>query len=87
MIDEIHTLVGSGNAEGAVDASQLLKPALARGEFKCIGATTVDEFRKHIQEDAALERRFQPVKVQEPSTAKQYKFLKDYVVLMKNIIT
>ena len=56
MIDEIHTLVGSGNAEGAVDTSQLLKPALARGEFKCIGATTVDEFRKHIQEDAALER-------------------------------
>ena len=76
MIDEIHTLVGSGNAEGAVDTSQLLKLALARGEFKCIGATTVDEFRKHIQEDAALERRFQPVKVPEPSTSQTVQILK-----------
>ncbi len=67
FIDELHTIVGAGAAEGAVDASNMLKPALARGELRCIGATTLDEYRKHIEKDAALERRFQPVKVQEPS--------------------
>ncbi|MDR4498805.1 MAG: ATP-dependent chaperone ClpB [Candidatus Scalindua sp.] len=67
FIDELHTVVGAGAAEGAVDASNLLKPALARGELRCIGATTLDEYRKHIEKDAALERRFQPVFVGEPS--------------------
>jgi ATP-dependent Clp protease ATP-binding subunit ClpB len=67
FIDELHTLVGAGGAEGAVDASNMLKPALARGELRCIGATTLDEFRKHIEKDKALERRFQPVFVGEPS--------------------
>ena len=67
FIDELHTIVGAGAAEGAVDASNMLKPALARGELRCIGATTLDEYRKHIERDAALERRFQPVQVEEPS--------------------
>ena len=67
FIDELHTLVGAGAAEGAVDASNMLKPALARGELHCIGATTLDEYRKYIEKDAALERRFQPIKVREPS--------------------
>ncbi|HEX4212526.1 MAG TPA: ATP-dependent chaperone ClpB [Candidatus Dormibacteraeota bacterium] len=67
FIDEMHTLVGAGAAEGAIDASNLLKPALARGELRCIGATTLDEYRKHIEKDAALERRFQPVMVDQPS--------------------
>ena len=67
FIDELHTLVGAGAAEGAVDASNLLKPALARGELHCVGATTLDEYRKHIEKDAALERRFQPVLVSEPT--------------------
>jgi ATP-dependent Clp protease ATP-binding subunit ClpB len=67
FIDELHTLVGAGGAEGAMDASNLLKPALARGELHCVGATTLDEYRKHIEKDAALERRFQPVFVGEPS--------------------
>ena len=68
FIDELHTLVGAGGADGAMDASNLLKPALARGELHCVGATTIDEYRKHIEKDAALERRFQPVMVGEPST-------------------
>jgi len=67
FIDELHTLVGAGKAEGAMDAGNMLKPALARGELRCIGATTVDEYRKHIEKDAALERRFQPVMIGEPS--------------------
>ncbi|MBM4081144.1 MAG: AAA family ATPase, partial [Planctomycetes bacterium] len=67
FIDELHTVVGAGAAEGAMDASNLLKPALARGELRCVGATTLDEYRKHIEKDAALERRFQPVYVGEPS--------------------
>ena len=67
FIDELHTIVGAGGAEGAIDASNMLKPALARGELQCIGATTLDEFRKYIEKDAALERRFQPVFVGEPS--------------------
>ncbi|MEZ0335989.1 MAG: Clp protease N-terminal domain-containing protein, partial [Gemmatimonadales bacterium] len=69
FIDELHTIVGAGAAEGAVDASNLLKPALARGELHVIGATTLDEYRKHIEKDAALERRFQPVMVGEPNVA------------------
>merc|ERR1712151_490902 len=67
VIDEIHTLVGAGAAEGAVDAANILKPALARGKFRCIGATTIDEYRKYIERDPALERRFQPVRVPEPT--------------------
>jgi ATP-dependent Clp protease ATP-binding subunit ClpB len=67
FIDELHTLVGAGAAEGAIDASNMLKPALARGELHCIGATTINEFRKHIEKDAALARRFQPILVEEPS--------------------
>jgi len=69
FIDELHTLIGAGKAEGAMDAGNMLKPALARGELHCIGATTLDEYRKHIEKDAALERRFQPVMVGEPSVA------------------
>ncbi|KAK9108595.1 hypothetical protein Syun_024606 [Stephania yunnanensis] len=67
FIDEVHTLIGAGAAEGAIDAANILKPALARGELQCIGATTLDEYRKHIEKDPALERRFQPVRVPEPS--------------------
>ena len=67
FIDELHTLIGAGGAEGAIDAANILKPALARGELQCIGATTLDEYRKHIEKDAALERRFQPIMVDEPS--------------------
>ena len=67
FIDEIHTIIGAGGAEGAIDASNILKPALARGEIQCIGATTIDEYRKHIERDSALERRFQPVNIGEPT--------------------
>merc|ERR1711933_655828 len=67
VIDEIHTLIGAGAAEGAVDAANILKPVLARGKFRCIGATTIEEYRKYIERDAALERRFQPVQVDEPT--------------------
>ena len=67
FIDELHTLIGAGGAEGAIDASNILKPSLARGEIQCIGATTLDEYRKYIEKDAALERRFQPIQVDEPS--------------------
>src|SRR5256886_5565091 len=67
FIDELHTLVGAGAAEGAIDAANLLKPALARGELRAIGATTLDEYRKHIEKDPALERRFQPVLVDQPT--------------------
>ncbi|MDB5085725.1 MAG: ATP-dependent Clp protease ATP-binding subunit ClpC [Bacilli bacterium] len=67
FIDELHTLIGAGGAEGAIDASNILKPSLARGELQCIGATTLDEYRKHIEKDAALERRFQPITVDEPT--------------------
>ena len=76
FIDELHTLVGAGAAEGAIDASNILKPALARGELQCIGATTMDEFRKYIERDAALERRFQPVQVREPSIDETIEILK-----------
>ncbi len=67
FIDELHTLVGAGGAEGAIDASNVLKPALARGEVQCVGATTLDEYRKYIEKDAALERRFQTIIVEPPS--------------------
>ncbi len=76
FIDEIHTLVGAGAAEGAIDAASILKPMLARGELQTIGATTIDEYRKHLEKDAALERRFQPVKVEEPSVAHTIEILK-----------
>jgi ATP-dependent Clp protease ATP-binding subunit ClpC len=76
FIDELHTLVGAGAAEGAIDASNIMKPALARGELQCIGATTQDEFRKYIERDAALERRFQSVKVKEPSEEEAIEILK-----------
>ncbi len=78
FIDEIHTLVGAGKSEGAMDAGQLLKPALARGELRCIGATTLDEYRKYIEKDAALERRFQTVMVQEPS-------VEDAITIMRGL--
>lgn len=76
FIDELHTIVGAGSAEGAVDASNMLKPALARGELHCIGATTLDEYRKYIEKDAALERRFQPVLVGEPSVEETISILR-----------
>ena len=75
MIDELHTVIGAGAAQGAMDASNMLKPALARGELQCIGATTLDEFHKHIEKDAALERRFAPVYVDEPSVEETIKML------------
>ena len=75
VIDEVHTLIGAGAAEGAIDAANLLKPALARGELQCIGATTLEEYRKHIEKDAALERRFQPVLVGEPSVEETIEIL------------
>ena len=76
VIDEVHTLIGAGAAEGAIDAANILKPALARGELQCIGATTLDEYRKHIEKDPALERRFQPVTVPEPSVEETIQILK-----------
>ena len=76
FIDEIHTLVGAGAAEGAIDASNMLKPALARGEFQCVGATTLNEYRKHIEKDGALERRFQQVKVKAPSVEETIEIIK-----------
>ena len=76
VIDEVHTLIGAGAAEGAIDAANILKPALARGELQCIGATTLDEYRKHIERDAALERRFQPVTVGEPSITEKIEILR-----------
>ena len=76
FVDELHMLVGAGAAEGAVDAANILKPSLARGELQCIGATTLDEYRKHIERDAALERRFQPIVVEEPSVEETIEILK-----------
>jgi ATP-dependent Clp protease ATP-binding subunit ClpC len=76
FIDELHTLIGAGGAEGAIDASNILKPSLARGELQCIGATTLDEYRKYIEKDAALERRFQPIQVDEPSAEESVQILK-----------
>ncbi|MEN6461408.1 MAG: ATP-dependent Clp protease ATP-binding subunit [Syntrophomonas sp.] len=76
FIDELHTIVGAGAAEGAIDAANILKPSLARGEFQCVGATTLNEYRKHIEKDAALERRFQPILVDEPSDEESVEILK-----------
>ncbi|OPX89600.1 ATP-dependent Clp protease ATP-binding subunit [Pelotomaculum sp. PtaB.Bin117] len=76
FIDELHTMVGAGAAEGAIDAANILKPALARGELQCIGATTLDEYRKHIEKDAALERRFQPITVAEPTVEETIQILR-----------
>ena len=76
FIDELHTLIGAGGAEGAIDASNILKPSLARGELQCIGATTLDEYRKYIEKDAALERRFQPITVDEPTAEESVQILK-----------
>src|SRR5207247_968288 len=76
FIDEMHTVVGAGAAEGAVGAGDMIKPALARGELHCIGATTLDEYRKHVEKDAALERRFQPVMVGEPSVEEAIEMLR-----------
>ncbi|MFB1051348.1 ATP-dependent protease ATP-binding subunit ClpC [Paraliobacillus sp. JSM ZJ581] len=76
FIDELHTLIGAGGAEGAIDASNILKPSLARGELQCIGATTLDEYRKYIEKDAALERRFQPIQVDEPTLEESILILK-----------
>lgn len=75
FIDELHTLIGAGGAEGAIDASNILKPSLARGELQCIGATTLDEYRKYIEKDAALERRFQPIQVDQPSVEETIQIL------------
>ena len=76
FIDEMHMLVGAGAAEGAVDAANILKPSLARGELQCVGATTLDDYRKHIERDSALERRFQPIMVEEPSVEETIEILK-----------
>ena len=76
FIDELHTLIGAGGAEGAIDASNILKPSLARGELQCIGATTLDEYRKYIEKDAALERRFQPIQVDEPTIDETIQIIK-----------
>ena len=67
FIDEIHTMIGAGGSEGSLDASNILKPALSRGEIKCIGATTLDEYKKYFEKDSALERRFQPIQLNEPN--------------------
>src|SRR5689334_14777820 len=76
FIDELHTLVGAGGAEGAIDASNMLKPALARGELRCIGATTLDEYRQKVEKDAALERRFQPIMVEPPTVEETISILR-----------
>ena len=76
FIDEMHNIIGAGAAEGAIDASAILKPLLARGELQCVGATTLDEYRKHVEKDAALERRFQPVLVAEPTVEETIEILK-----------
>ena len=82
FIDEIHTIIGAGGAEGAIDASNILKPSLARGEIQLIGATTINEYRKHIEKDAALERRFQPVLVTEPTVADTISILRGLAVML-----
>jgi ATP-dependent Clp protease ATP-binding subunit ClpC len=86
VIDEVHTLIGAGAAEGAIDAANILKPALSRGELQCIGATTIEEYRKHIEKDAALERRFQPVMVNEPSVDETIEILFGLRDLMNDTI-
>ena len=87
VIDEMHTLIGAGAAEGAIDAANILKPALSRGEIQVIGATTSDEYRKYIEKDSALERRFQPVIIEEPSIDETIEIIKGLKTNMKNTIT
>ena len=84
FIDELHTLVGAGAAEGSIDASNMLKPALSRGEIQCIGATTLDEYRKHIEKDGALKRRFQPIHVQPPSIDETVRIIQGFGIDTKN---
>lgn len=85
FIDELHTIIGAGGAEGALDASNILKPSLSRGEIQIIGATTIEEYRKHIEKDAALERRFQPVTVEEPTQEQAVEILKGLRPYYENI--
>lgn len=85
FIDEIHTIIGAGGAEGALDASNILKPSLSRGEIQLIGATTLEEYRKYIEKDAALERRFQPVTVEEPTEEEAVKILRGLRRIMRSI--
>lgn len=85
FIDELHTIIGAGGAEGAMDASNILKPSLARGEIQLIGATTIEEYRKYIEKDPALERRFQPVTVEEPRWRRPWRSSKAFARLMRNI--
>ena len=84
FIDELHTVVGAGKAEGSMDAGNLLKPALARGELRTIGATTLDEYKKHIEKDAALERRFQPIIVGQPSVEDTIAILRGLEAALRN---
>lgn len=86
FIDEIHTMVGAGKADGAMDAGNMLKPALARGELHCVGATTLDEYRQYIEKDAALERRFQKVLVDEPTEEDTIAILRGLKSVMKYIM-
>ena len=86
FIDEIHSIVGAGAAEGAIDAANIIKPQLARGEIQIIGATTIEEYRKNIEKDSALERRFQPVLISEPDEDQTFNILKVCVNNMKIII-
>lgn len=86
FLDELHTLIGAGGAEGAIDASNILKPSLARGEIQLIGATTLEEYRKYIEKDAALERRFQPVTVEEPTEKEAIGIYRESFPDMKSII-
>ena len=83
FIDELHTIIGTGSSEGSLDAANLFKPALARGELQCIGATTLDEYRKHIEGDGALERRFQSVLIEEPSKKQTLEILRGIKSSMK----
>ena len=86
FIDELHTIVGAGKAEGAIDAGNMLKPMLARGELHCIGATTLDEYRKEIEKDAALERRFQTIIVDQPTVEDTISILRGYANAMNYIM-
>ena len=85
FIDEIHTIIGAGGAEGALDASNILKPSLARGEIQLIGATTINEYRKYIEKEFCLERRFQPVTVDEPQRRSLSPYLRDSEAVMRSI--
>ena len=85
FIDEVHSLVGAGDSEGSMNAANILKPALSRGEIQVIGATTFDEYRKHIEKDAALERRFQPVKVDQPTIEQTVEVLKGIKKILRAV--